>query len=139
MTAYDTDVLTELVLGNPVYLARAAAIPRADQVVPVVAAGESIRGWLAAVRTAEAGKGRMSLEHAWRMFARSLDELSQLRLLPYTEQADDLFHQWRAAKVRVGSNDLRIAAIAVAHRARLATRNRKDFEQVPGLDLDVWS
>lgn len=139
MTAYDTDVLTELVLGNPAYLARASTIPRAEQVVQVVAAGESVRGWLAAVRTAEAGKRRMSLEHAWQMFARSLDELSQLRLLPYTQRADDLFHQWRAAKIRIGSNDLRIAAIAFAHGAKLVTRNARDYRQVPGLDLDVWS
>ncbi len=139
MTAYDTDVLTELVAGNPAYLARASAIPRADQAVPVVVAGEVLRGRLAAVRAAEAGKVRTTLEHAWKLFAQTLEELALLRLLPYTRQADDLFNQWRTAKIRIGTNDLRIAAIALAHGARLATRNARDYRQVPGLDLDVWS
>lgn len=139
MTAYDTDVLTELVAGNPAYLARASAIPRADQAVPVVVAGEALRGRLAAVRAAEAAKGRTTLEHAWKLFAQTLEELSLLRLLPYTGRADDLFNQWRAAKIRVGSNDLRIAATCIAHGATLATRNARDYRLVPGLDLDVWS
>lgn len=138
MIAYDTDVLTELVLGNTAHLARAAGIPRADQAVPVVAAGESVRGWLSAVRSAEAGKGRMSLEVAYRMFARTVGEIGRLQLLAYTPAADDLFRQWRSQKVRIGSNDLRIAAIALAHGATLVTRNARDFTRVPGLALEVW-
>jgi predicted nucleic acid-binding protein len=33
------------------------------------------------------------------------------------------------------SQDIWIAAIAVQHRLRVLTRNRKDFENIPGLDL----
>jgi predicted nucleic acid-binding protein len=33
------------------------------------------------------------------------------------------------------AHDVWIAAIAVQHRLRVLTRNRKDFENIPGLDL----
>ncbi len=60
-------------------------------------------------------------------------------MLPYTAAADALFKAWRAAKVRIGTQDLRIAAICFAHGATLVTRNARDYTQVPGLILDVWA
>lgn len=38
----------------------------------------------------------------------------------------------------IGSNDLMIAAIAVALGLTLVTRNRDEFERVPGLGLVSW-
>ena len=35
-------------------------------------------------------------------------------------------------------HDLRIAAICVAQGARLISRNRRDFERVPGLAVEFW-
>ncbi len=44
MIAFDTDVLTEILLGNPAYVGRVAAIPLPEQAVPVVVIGEIMRG-----------------------------------------------------------------------------------------------
>jgi tRNA(fMet)-specific endonuclease VapC len=38
----------------------------------------------------------------------------------------------------IGSNDLMIAAIAVALKLTLVTHNRSEFERVPGLRLEEW-
>ncbi|MEO5802504.1 MAG: type II toxin-antitoxin system VapC family toxin, partial [Verrucomicrobiota bacterium] len=40
--------------------------------------------------------------------------------------------------VRIGSMDLKIACIALAHDATLLTRNVNDFSQVPGLRVENW-
>ena len=44
MIAFDTDVLTEVLLGDATYAARAAAIPLHEQAVPVIVSEEIMRG-----------------------------------------------------------------------------------------------
>ncbi|MCI0700778.1 MAG: type II toxin-antitoxin system VapC family toxin [Planctomycetia bacterium] len=139
MNGFDTDVLTELFAGNAVYAQRLAAIDADKRGIPIVAAAEIVRGWLAAVRQAEAGKGRTSLEEAFRRFQQSLVNMAPFTLLPYTAAAHALVEQWRAAKIRVGINDMRIAAICIVHGATLVTRNARDYAQIPGLTFDVWN
>lgn len=38
----------------------------------------------------------------------------------------------------IGSNDMLIAATAVAHRLILVTNNRREFERVAGLQIEDW-
>ena len=44
MIAFDTDVLTEILLGNATYVTRAAAIPLHEQAVPVIVIEEIMQG-----------------------------------------------------------------------------------------------
>ena len=53
--------------------------------------------------------------------------------------AADLFLQLRRARVRIGSMDLKIAAITLSHGAMLLSRNLTDFQQVPGLHVEGWT
>ena len=138
MIAFDTDILSELIDGNPVYAQRANAIDSLDQFVPVVVAEQVLRGRLSAIRQAEARKGKVSLELAFSLFERSLNGIASYQILSYSLAADAWFQQWRN-KLRIGSQDLRIAAICIVHGAKLVTRNARDFTQVPGLNLEVWN
>lgn len=139
MNAFDTDVLTELFAGDVVYVQRFAAIDADKRGLPIVAAAEIVRGWLAAVRQAEAGKGRMSLEYALGQFQQRLVNMTPFTLLSYTTAAHTLVQQWQRAKIRVGTNDLRIAATCIIHGATLVTRNAQDYARLPGLTFDVWN
>jgi tRNA(fMet)-specific endonuclease VapC len=40
--------------------------------------------------------------------------------------------------VRIGSMDLKIACVALAHDATLLTRNTTDFAQIAGLRIENW-
>ena len=42
-------------------------------------------------------------------------------------------------KIRVGTQDLRIAAIALSLSSTVVTRNFRDFEKVPDLKIVDWS
>jgi tRNA(fMet)-specific endonuclease VapC len=42
------------------------------------------------------------------------------------------FDQLRAARIRPGTMDLKIASIALVNQALLLSANRRDFEQVAG-------
>ena len=95
MIAFDTDVLTEILMGNPVFVARAAVIPRHEQAVPIVVLEEIMRGRLHVIRQAEAGQATISLARAYDLFEQTARDMQQIMILPYTTPADALYHQWR--------------------------------------------
>jgi tRNA(fMet)-specific endonuclease VapC len=138
MIAFDTDVLTEILLGNATYVTRAAAIPLHEQAVPVIVIEEIMRGRLNIIRQAEAGRANVSLARAYELFEDPFTDFHRLHILAYTVQAETLYQEWRQQGIRLGTHDLRIAAICVAHSAKLISRNRQDFEQVPRLITEFW-
>ena len=139
MIAYDTDVLVELLRGQAAYAAKARAIPPGEQFVPIVVVEEIQRGRLNGIRQAEAGKGQLSLERAYELYERTFAALRAMPLLSYTKQAHEQYQSWRSEKVAVSTHDLRIAAICITFAAKLITRNRRDFERIPGLSVEFWA
>jgi len=53
-------------------------------------------------------------------------------MAPLTEAAADRFAMLRGQKIRIGSQDLKIAAIALAENALLLSAHLRDFQKVPG-------
>jgi tRNA(fMet)-specific endonuclease VapC len=138
MKAFDTDVLTEIWEGNAVYVKRSAAVPLHEQAVPILVAEEIVRGRLGIIRKAESGKASIGIERAYHLFHNTLLAISHVKLLPYNPQAEALFQNWRKQKIRGATHDLRIAATCIAHSTTLVSRNRRDFENIPGLLTEFW-
>lgn len=138
MIAFDTDVLTEILLGNSAFVARASAIPVHEQAIPVIVIEEILRGRLNIIRQAEAGMANVSITRAYELFEETFSDFRRRQILSHTPQAEALYQQWRQQGVRSATHDLRIAAISVAHTAKLISRNRRDFERVPGLLVEFW-
>ena len=88
----------------------------------------------------------MSLPKSWLVprvirsgwLAQSIRDFQRVRVLQHSAIAEAQFQAWRSQKVRVATHDLRIAAICVAEGAKLVSRNRRDFEAIPGLHVEFW-
>jgi tRNA(fMet)-specific endonuclease VapC len=60
-------------------------------------------------------------------------------VIPYDSACETQYDRLRSLGLRVGSQDLKIAATALANNVIVVTRNRRDFGRVPGLLIDDWS
>ncbi|HVA45996.1 MAG TPA: type II toxin-antitoxin system VapC family toxin [Pirellulales bacterium] len=83
----------------------------------------------------------LSLLHAGLEASEAL--LADLHIVPATSDAADEFERLRLRRQRklkkIGRRDLLIASIALAHRAKLITRNLKHFRQIDGLTVENWA
>jgi tRNA(fMet)-specific endonuclease VapC len=138
MTALDSDLFTLFLQGHPAIAAKVSTVSQDELALPVVVVEEVMRGRLNAIRQAQSKKKVVELTEAYERLANSVEAAAHFPILNYTPEADVLTQQWRTQKIKVGMQDLRIGAICVSQNIRLATRNRHDFERVPGLVLELW-
>ncbi|HZP84643.1 MAG TPA: PIN domain-containing protein [Chthonomonadaceae bacterium] len=76
---------------------------------------------------------------AYQRLKRRLEVYCRIAVVQYDEKAAAEFERPRQAKIRTGTMDLKIAAIALANNATLLTRNLSDFGKVPDLRAEDWS
>ena len=108
-----------------------------DRVVTtIITFNEDISGWQAKCHRAQTAIAR---SWAYDKLQRALDFYCGKRILSFDETAATLFDQLRVRDRRIGTNDLSIAAITLAVGGILVTRNKVDFERVPGLALEDWT
>lgn len=138
MTIYilDSDHLSLYQRGHEPLGQRLIEIPPDRIAITVISVEELLRGRLAQIRKATQPQGRV---YAYHWLSRTLEFLRDFTVLDYDTPAEARFQSLLAQKIRVGTQDLKIAAIALSQGVTLITRNRKDFERVPGLTLEDWS
>ena len=128
----DTDHASLQDRGHSVLLARLRLHPPEELAFSVVTVEEALRGRLAVLARSLPSEQRvaayLSLWETVRFFAAA-------QVILYDETCEQRFQELRAAKIRVGSRDLRIAATALVHDFTMVTRNTTDFRRVPGLRI----
>ena len=62
----------------------------------------------------------------------------EFTILAFDEPAATIFRTLRKELPQAGTQDLKMAAITLAHDATVLTRNLVDFSKVPGLRLENW-
>jgi tRNA(fMet)-specific endonuclease VapC len=97
---------------------------------------EQLRGRLAQIAEA---KDATKQSFAYQRLIETVLLLSEFQILPYDEKSQDYYQVLKAQRIRIGTQDLRIASIALAHNGVLLTRNLRDFEKIPGLSIQDWS
>ena len=124
----DTDHITLYREEHPVVRTRVAFVPKSQPAVTIVSFEEQVRGWLALIRRA---KNEARTIWGYQRLRESLDYFTQVRVLDFDVGAASMFRQLRKQRIRIGTQDLRIAAIALANDCIVVTRNQRDFERVP--------
>ena len=132
----DTDHISLYRRGHPVIGARIAAIPSDRIGVAIISVEGQIRGRLEQVRRAQS---QTEMVMAYSLLQSTLTYFTQIQVLPFDDPAATQFSQLKRQIARSGTQDLRIGAIALANRCTVVTRNRRDFERIPGLKVEDWT
>ena len=132
----DTDIFTLLYHQQSSVVMKALTCPANSVSITVVTVEEALSGRYAQIRRAREGSDVIA---AYRRLREAFDLLRLFPILDFDEIAQERFEILRASHRRIGSNDLRIAAIALETGATLVSRNRTDFEPIRGLTLEDWS
>jgi tRNA(fMet)-specific endonuclease VapC len=131
LSILDQDTVEAFNLGR-----RLAALPEEEVAVTIITYEEQMRGWLAYI--ARANTPARQIE-AYAKLRRHVERFRRIPLLDYDKRAAAVFERLRRARLRIGTKDLQIAAIALANDATLLTRNLSDFRKVPDLYAEDWT
>jgi tRNA(fMet)-specific endonuclease VapC len=132
----DTDHLTLHEQGHAPLRQRLAAHSPPALAVSVVTVEESLRGRLAVLSRPVQGPARVQ---AYAKFLETVRFFHSINVVGFDEACETRFQDLRSQRLRVGTQDLKIAATALVGGLIVVTRNRRDFERIPGLILEDWS
>lgn len=139
MILLDTDHLS--VLSHPGSSQAAALTARlegsTDQPfgISIVSVVEQFRGWSAEINRAKVVEREVQ---AYARLGRLIALFRRMAVVPFDERGADNFESLRRQRIRIGTMDLKIAAIDLAHGALLLSANLRDFRKVPGLRVQNW-
>lgn len=115
---------------------RLARLKPEERITTIITFEEQMRGWMSYLAQARSLTQQVA---AYRRLKGVLDRYLKITVLEFDEAASAEFQRLKQSRVRIGTMDLKIAAIALAHKATLLTRNLKDFDRVPGLRVEDWT
>ncbi len=132
----DTDHVSLQERGHPTLRKRLEAVPHDAIAVSVVTMEEMLRGRLALLARRTRGEPRV---RAYRKLVESVHFFSSITIVPFDATCERKYEALLALRLRIGSQDLRIAATALVNELIVVTRNWKDFGRVPELALEDWT
>ena len=132
----DTDHVTLHFRGHSQVGQKMTLIPPDEIATTTITAEEQLRGRLAQIKKASTTE---ALAMAHRRFRQAIYDLAKLNILELDSAAITIFEDLKRQRPRIGSQDVRIAAITIANGAVVVTRNRVDFGQIAGLKIEDWT
>jgi len=116
-------------------MARLNTLPVAHAATIIINFEEQTRGWLSVLARSRSLDEQVA---AYRRLKRLLRNYLTIEVLDFDAPAEE-FERLQGLRLLIGTMDLKIAAIALAHNATVLTRNVKDFSLVPGLHVEDWT
>jgi tRNA(fMet)-specific endonuclease VapC len=133
---FDTDHLSLYQTGHP-QVTKNILLHLTDRLaLAVISVEEQLTGWQRALRQARDDARRAEV---YRRMARTVESWSGWLVLPFSAAAMGRHVTLLRQRLNVGSNDLKIASIALENNAIVVTRNGQDFNRVSGLACEDWS
>jgi tRNA(fMet)-specific endonuclease VapC len=132
----DTDHVSLFQTGHPFVTQRVKSTDPNDIGVTIITVEEQMYGRLNRIRRA---KSTDDLKLGYFNLNRTLTYFHSISVLDFDSSAADCYQSIISQKIRVGTQDLKIAAIALSRNAVIVTRNSRDFSKVPGLKIEDWS
>jgi tRNA(fMet)-specific endonuclease VapC len=132
----DTDHISLYQRGDLNVINRLSSVNSKNLAVTVISLEEQMYGRLSEIKKATSA---ISLITAYSRLEITLDYFKSVQVLPFDQNAHTSFESLIRQKLRVGTQDLRIAAIALSINGIVVTRNQKDFGKVPNLQVENWA
>jgi tRNA(fMet)-specific endonuclease VapC len=138
MIILDTDHVSELQRNS---MLSARLLGRIDDskdrevATTIITLEEQLRGRLAGIRHRKTAPDEVS---AYAELARLINFYAAWTILPFDQTSAFQFEALKKQKIRIGPMDLKIASIVLARGATLLSANLRDFQQVPGLQVEDW-
>ena len=135
----DSDHIS-LFLGGEVRVQECVRREVLETAVSIVSVQEVFNGWVSLLNRSDSEAQRV---RAYTRLNSALTFFESMQVVGYDESVSQVYQQLiqsnpALAKRRL-EKDVRIAAIALSNGATIVTRNRRDFELVPGLKIEDWS
>jgi tRNA(fMet)-specific endonuclease VapC len=109
--------------------------PDSDIATTAITLEEQSRSWLGLINRYTDVRRQVGY---YDRFVAAFRFFAKWRIVPFDDAAAVRFQELRSTRVRIGSTDLKIAAICLVNHATLLSRNIANFLHVPGLHVEDW-
>jgi tRNA(fMet)-specific endonuclease VapC len=123
-------------IGTVALEVRLAQVPVNEIATTIISYEEQMRGWLSYVSQAKTPE---RLIEAYPSLQNHVEAYRDTTIFTYDALASEEYGRLAQEGIRIGTKDLRIAAICLSYDATLLTRKLRHFQQVPGLRAVDWS
>ena len=110
--------------------------PPEEIFISVITVEEILQGALASIQKV---RKKSSVINAYQSFEELFEALHLFQILPYTNEAEQIYQSLSTKVKRVGTQDCRIAAIARSKGYIVVTANVSDFEKIGIAQVEDWT
>ena len=135
----DTDHFSLWQRNHPLVIQHIQNVDPNVLAITIITAEELIRGRFNVIRESSQVSHSEKLILAYTKLWETLALIKHINIINFDHNAYRIYAELRHQKIRIGTQDLKIASIAMANNAILITRNYRDFSKVPNLALTDWT
>lgn len=103
--------------------------------IPIISIEEQLKGLLAMVHRAHEPEQKI---WPYQRLSSLLNAVNQVDVVDFDHHAAQIAKELRSQKLKIGNQDVFIAAIALATDSKLLTANIRDFRRIQGLQFENW-